>query len=391
MKRAVPEGFAERLLAWYDRAGRHDLPWQHPRTPYRVWVAEIMLQQTQVATVIPYFRRFVEHLPDVEALAEASLDEVLALWAGLGYYARARNLHAAAREVMHRRGGRLPESVGGWRALPGVGRSTAGAIVAQATGRRAAMLDANARRVLARHSGVAGWPGEPAIARRLWELAERRLPETHLADYTQALMDLGATVCTPRHPRCAECPLAADCVAFRLGRTAEIPARRARRPRRIRSFEVLLLRDARARWLLVRRPERGIWGGLWCPPLVEEEGGAAEALARRAACDALGVATSDWRPLAPVTHGLTHLELHLHPVIACARRTRAARGDELRWSGASELRACGLPAPMRRILEDAALRARPDPRTEQSAAGQNAQGPGSCSTQTRAAPSPRSP
>lgn len=351
LKIAVSAPFAERLIAWYDRAGRHDLPWQHPRTPYRVWLAEIMLQQTQVATVIPYFERFVQRLPDVAALADASLDDVLALWAGLGYYARARNLHAAARDVMGRRGGCVPDSVEAWRALPGVGRSTAGAIVAQTTGRRAVMLDANARRVLARHAGVPGWPGQTAVARQLWALAEQRLPQTRLADYTQALMDLGATVCTPRHPQCERCPLAADCEAYRRGRTADIPAARPRRRRGVRSFQVLLLRDARARWLLLRRPERGIWGGLWCPPLLE--GAAADEGERRAACDALGVAVSRWWPLAPRVHGLTHLELHLQPFIADARQRLRGTDARVRWCAPGELGACGLPAPIRRMLDQA--------------------------------------
>jgi A/G-specific adenine glycosylase len=192
----TPLRFASRLLRWHARHGRHDLPWQHPRTPYRVWVAEVMLQQTQVATVIPYYARFLARFPDIRALARAPLDDVLALWSGLGYYARARNLHRAAREIVARHDGEFPTGFDAVVALPGIGRSTAGAILAQAFGARHAILEGNARRVFARHAGIEGWPGEPQVAAKLWRTAEGHLPRRRLADYTQAVMDLGATVCT---------------------------------------------------------------------------------------------------------------------------------------------------------------------------------------------------
>jgi A/G-specific adenine glycosylase len=209
--------FAERVLTWFASAGRHDLPWQRDPAPYRVWVSEIMLQQTQTAVVVRYFERFMQRFPDVAALADASLDEVLHLWSGLGYYARARNLHHAAREIGARHGGKFPRDYAAIVALPGVGRSTAGAIMALAHGERRAILDGNVKRVLARFHAVFGWPGQTRIANTLWDLAERHTPQEHVAAYTQAMMDLGATVCTRRQPACGRCPLAADCQAHRLG------------------------------------------------------------------------------------------------------------------------------------------------------------------------------
>ena len=213
----ISDCFSDRILAWYDRHGRKDLPWQRERSPYRVWVSEIMLQQTQVATVIPYFERFMARFPDCGALADADLDAVLHLWSGLGYYARARNLHRAARVVRDEHAGTFPTDFDTVVALPGIGRSTAGAILAQACGQRHAILDGNVKRVLARHHAVAGWPGETAVANRLWDYAEGHTPLKRVADYTQAMMDLGATVCTRARPRCGECPLADSCAAHSAG------------------------------------------------------------------------------------------------------------------------------------------------------------------------------
>ncbi|TAM13016.1 MAG: A/G-specific adenine glycosylase [Nevskiaceae bacterium] len=342
-----PAVYAERLLVWYDRAGRHDLPWQKPRTPYRVWLAEIMLQQTQVATVIPYFQHFIARFPDVQALAAAAPDEVLAAWSGLGYYARARNLHAAARRIVGELGGNWPQTLDGWLALPGIGRSTAGAVLAQAFGQRHAILDGNVRRVLARHTGIAGWPGVPAVARELWTVAEQRLPHRRLADYTQAQMDLGALLCTARNPRCAECPVAADCVALRENHVAQLPTPRPRRERPRRVLELLLVGDGNGRWLLERRPPAGIWGGLWCPPLVET------AQQRQAWCVARGITVSRWRRLAAVEHGFTHFQLEMRPRVAClttAGRGARAADDAARWLTVDEVLALGLPAPVRRLF-----------------------------------------
>jgi A/G-specific adenine glycosylase len=327
--------FSARLLRWHARHGRHDLPWQHPRSAYRVWVAEVRLQQTQVATVIPYYQRFLARFPDVAALARAPLDEVLALWSGLGYYARARNLHRAAREVVGRHGGEFPRDFDAAVALPGIGRSTAGAILAQAFGQRHAILDGNARRVFARHAGVAGWPGEPRVAAKLWDVAQRRLPRARLADYTQALMDLGATLCTARTPRCHECPVATDCVARARGTVARLPSPRPRRERPRRAARLLLIENARGELLLERRPERGIWGGLWCPPL-------AGAGWRRDGLSLLG-------QLPAIDHAFTHYDLRLTPLRLRATRRPAPAGAA--WVGPAELPRYGLPAPVRKLLD----------------------------------------
>ncbi|MGH8446294.1 MAG: A/G-specific adenine glycosylase, partial [Solimonas sp.] len=252
--------FAERLLAWFDVHGRHDLPWQHPRTPYRVWLSEIMLQQTQVATVIPYFARFLERFPDLRNLAAAPQDDVLALWAGLGYYARARNLHRCAQALVAEHGGEFPRNIEAVAELPGIGRSTAGAILAQAHGDRHAILDGNVRRVLARHAAIPGWPGQPTVQKQLWREAEARLPHERLADYTQALMDLGASVCTSRNPKCLLCPLAGDCQARIAGTVAQYPGAKPSRERPTREATLLLVEDAQGRLLLERRPPTGLWG-----------------------------------------------------------------------------------------------------------------------------------
>ncbi len=207
----TPEQFQHSILDWFDQHGRHDLPWQQAQTPYRVWVSEIMLQQTQVATVIPYFQRFMARFPDVGALAAAEQDEVLHLWTGLGYYARARNLHKAARLVVNNWGGEFPQTLEGMESLPGIGRSTAGAILAMACGIRAPILDGNVKRVLARYACVEGWPGQTAVQKQLWALAEEYTPSRRVGDYTQAMMDLGATLCTRSKPACVLCPLQLDC------------------------------------------------------------------------------------------------------------------------------------------------------------------------------------
>ena len=249
-------GFADRLLAWFEKAGRHDLPWQQDRSLYRVWVSEVMLQQTQVQTVIPYFERFMARFPTVQALASAAEDEVLHFWSGLGYYARARNLHAAARRVVSERGGDLPLEREQWNALPGVGRSTAGAILAQALDQRHAILDGNVRRVLARWAAIEGAPGRPEVEARLWQLSEHLTPAVRAADYTQAIMDLGATLCTRTRPRCDACPVRADCVARQEGRQALLPTPRKVRHRPERRVHWLVLENAGS-VLLSRRPARG--------------------------------------------------------------------------------------------------------------------------------------
>ncbi|SEQ50402.1 A/G-specific DNA-adenine glycosylase [Solimonas aquatica] len=343
---AAPD-FATRLLDWFDQYGRHDLPWQHPRSAYRVWLSEIMLQQTQVSTVIPYFQRFLHRFPDVRALAEAPADEVLALWAGLGYYARARNLHRCAQQLMREHGGKFPREIEAMTALPGIGRSTAGAILAQAYGERHAILDGNVKRVLARHAAIAGYPGLPAVQKALWAQAEARLPHTRLADYTQAIMDLGATLCSARAPQCLICPVAQDCQARIAGETARYPGAKPAKARPQRSAQLLLIYDAQSRLLLERRAPRGLWGGLWCPPLLSEGEGSAEDWL---AAQDLRVGAA--QALPALRHGFTHFELQLQPLrFAAQARGTLLRESRWQWLDAEQLRSLGLPAPIRKMLD----------------------------------------
>jgi len=332
--------FATPLIAWQRRHGRRGLPWQGTRDPYRVWLSEVMLQQTQVSAVIPYYERFLARFPTVDGLAAAPEEEVLRLWAGLGYYARGRNLHAAARIIS--RGG-FPKTSSSIEKLPGVGRSTAAAIAAFAFGERAAILDGNVKRVLARHHGVAGFPGDKAVEAKLWALAERALPKKNIEAYTQALMDLGATVCTRSAPRCGECPLAVRCVARKEGRTAQIPSPRPRKALPRRRATWLLLVD-RGRVLLEKRPSAGLWGGLWVFPQASEKD-------LVAACRALGCEVAAPSLLAPLEHGFTHFRLAIQPVLCRVRAAgAAAERDGRLWIPLEEARAAAVPAPVSRLL-----------------------------------------
>jgi A/G-specific adenine glycosylase len=295
------------LLAWFDRAGRKHLPWQQDPTPYRVWVSEIMLQQTQVATVIGYYERFMQRFPDVRSLAAAPADEVLHLWTGLGYYARARNLHRAAQLVVAEHGGGFPETIDSVQALPGIGRSTAGAILALSRSQRHAILDGNVKRVLARYFGIEGFPGEREVEKTLWSLADECTPAERVAHYTQAIMDLGATLCVRSRPLCAACPLAERCVARIEGRQSALPRPRPKKIRPQRSaYVVLMVRDDGA-VLLERRPPAGIWGGLWTLPQFDE----------RAAAEAW-IGESRTTVLPPYAHSFTHFDLTLHPLLVGA-------------------------------------------------------------------------
>ncbi|GIX35670.1 MAG: A/G-specific adenine glycosylase [Lysobacteraceae bacterium] len=341
-----PTDFAPRLLAWFEDHGRRDLPWQHPRTPYRTWLAEVMLQQTRVETVIPYFQRFVQALPELPDLAAASEERVLALWSGLGYYRRARQLHAAARLCMERHHGRLPEQHEALAALPGIGRSTAAAIRAQAFGQPDPILDGNVRRVLCRLHGIEGWPGRREVENRLWELAARLMPAQRCADYTQALMDFGATWCSRAMPRCKACPFASDCVAWTTGRVETLPTPRPARPLPQRRCLMLVLRDASGKILLQRRDRPGVWQGLWSLPEF-----ASKAAMERFA-QALGAA-SKARRLAPLQHAFSHYRLRIQPYLQAVPAAPARIGDNpaLRWTAPAELPDTGLPAPVRRLLD----------------------------------------
>ena len=336
---------APALLAWARGHGRHDLPWQHPAMPYRVWVSEIMLQQTQVATVIPYFERFMQRLPDLPALAAAPLDDVLALWSGLGYYARARNLHRAAIDCVETHDGELPATLETLIALPGIGRSTAGAILALGHGRRAAILDGNVKRVLARYHAVPGWPGKAATLRALWDLAERETPQRNVAAYTQAIMDLGATVCTRSSPDCGHCPLANDCAVRLAGTQALYPGPRPRRarPRRTAAFAWV---EAGGRLLLEQRPPSGIWGGLLCLPEIPA------AQDPHGWCrQVFGTAPEGLEKQPGFEHEFTHFRLSADVVALQAPLRSVADAPMLRWLSPQAALAAGLPAPIRRYIE----------------------------------------
>lgn len=311
---------APRLLAWWQVHGRRGLPWQHHRTPYRVWVAEVMLQQTQASAVVPYFERFLARFPALADLAEAPLDEVLHLWSGLGYYARARNLHRTAQIVACRHRGALPRTQAELAALPGIGRSTAAAIVAQAYGTSAAILDGNAKRVLARHFRVRGPISAGSTLRKLWALAERHTPNTRAGDYAQAVMDLGATVCTRAKPRCGACPLAETCLARRHGETTELPQPAKRRARPCRERRFFVLADAAGACFVERRPPAGIWGGLWSPP---ERAAATTPEAFLAAAGLGALPLAHVKPATTFRHAFTHFDLDVAPVYMQLRTARA--------------------------------------------------------------------
>jgi A/G-specific adenine glycosylase len=332
--------FAARVVAWQRRHGRHDLPWQGS-DPYRVWLSEVMLQQTQVATVLAYYERFLSRFPTLHALAAAPLDDVLAAWSGLGYYRRARNLHRCAQVVVAEHGGVFPRTSAALAQLPGIGRSTAAAIAAFCFGERAAILDGNVKRVLARAFGIADDLGSAAGERALWERAEALLPPARdIARYTQGLMDLGAGVCLRGKPRCDACPLAADCVARREGTPQRYPVKLRRSRRGARAHWLLCLRAGDAVWL-ERRPDAGVWAGLWSLP-------------EFASLDALRQAAAPWhgdgRALAPIDHALTHFDWRLQPWEHRLPRRLDAPLPNGRWFALADALQLALPAPVRRLL-----------------------------------------
>jgi A/G-specific adenine glycosylase len=340
--------FARRLLSWHRRHGRRGLPWLGERDPYRVWISETMLQQTQVATALPYFQRFIERFADVRSLARAPTGDVMAMWAGLGYYARARNLHACARVVVQLHGGRFPRTSEALVSLPGIGRSTAGAIAAFCFDQRAPIVDGNVRRVLARHWAIEGDPLSSRVSKLLWERAEVELPAAPaMARYTQAIMDLGATVCTRINPACDRCPVQASCRALSSGRTGELPTARRRRDRPVRLAHVLVAVDGKT-VLLQRRSADGIWGGLMCLPEFESKA----ALVRRAR--SLGTGPVPLAALPHRRHALTHLTLAIEPYLALTRRAgaRASQTERWRWVSFGEIDRAALPAPHLALLRE---------------------------------------
>jgi A/G-specific adenine glycosylase len=343
------EQFSDRLLVWFSQHGRHDLPWQINRTPYRVWVSEIMLQQTQVVTVIPYFNQFIASFPDVVTLANAEQDEVLHHWTGLGYYARARNMHKAASRIVNELKGALPETIEELISLPGIGRSTAGAILSLACEQRHPILDGNVKRVLSRYHGVEGWPGKKEVESRLWFYAEQHTPSELVADYTQAIMDLGATLCTRRNPDCAHCPLNNDCFAFESARQHEFPTSKpkSRLPKRETIFAII--ENNSGEILLEQRPPSGIWGGLWCFPEFSTEQSI-----ERSVQEHYGYKILEKIEYKSFKHTFSHFHLLINPVhIKLKGQTNKINDAKLStWLNRDKECKLGFPAPVVSILED---------------------------------------
>jgi A/G-specific adenine glycosylase len=342
----MSQDFSRRVLKWFDKHGRKHLPWQQSINPYRVWLSEIMLQQTQVATVIPYFERFIARFPDVQSLAEAPVDQVLHLWTGLGYYARARNLHQCAKRVVADFGGEFPSSVEALSSLPGIGRSTAGAISSIAFKQSAAILDGNVKRVLARHFAVEGWPGNLSVANQLWQLAEELTPKKRTDAYTQAMMDLGATLCTRSRPLCESCPLMESCVAYAQGKIKDFPGKKPKKDLPEKSVQMVILRNPAGDILLEQRPPQGIWGGLWSFPEIDLQQ------------DVAIYVKSNWT--APVTietwqsvrHTFSHFHLDITPVLVQLNKLPKVIGEKaIHWYNPHQPESLGLAAPVKKLLE----------------------------------------
>src|SRR5690606_6683620 len=339
--------FSDAVLGWFVHHGRHHLPWQENPNPYRVWVSEIMLQQTQVGTVMPYFHNFMREFPDVHALAAAPIDDVLHLWTGLGYYARARNLHRTAVIVSTKLGGTFPDTVERLCEMPGIGRSTAGAILSLGSGIRAPILDGNVKRVLCRYHAIAGWPDQPAVLRQLWEIAEQATPQKDFAAYTQAMMDLGATVGTRSKPACERCPLQTSCRAFALEATGEFPQRKPAKKTPIRSTCMLMLCTGQGEVLLEKRPDSGIWGGLWSLPEFAD------------ADDATDYCLSLFPQAEPqieqweeIRHTFSHFHLLITPLrIQLDSPDTVMEAGRLLWYPVQQRARVGLAAPVKKLLQ----------------------------------------
>ena len=348
---------AQTLLTWFDQHGRHDLPWQHPRTPYRVWVSEIMLQQTQVSTVIPYFNRFMDSFPDIRHLAQAEEDRIMQHWSGLGYYARARNLHKAARHILENHTGIFPENIDEVLALPGIGRSTAAAILAQACEQRHAILDGNVKRVLTRLYAIEGWPGQKTIENQLWLLSENLTPQQRLVDYTQAIMDFGATLCRRSQPRCEHCPISDHCQAFQQDQTQFYPSPKPRKTLPVKATRMLLLRNKQGHILLLKRPPSGIWGSLWSLPECAHDVDIAGFCRKQ-----LGIEAKNMQVGQILRHSFSHFHLDITPISAHVRTTEHSvmASDERVWYNSRQPDNHGLPAPIKRLLQQTAGKNNPE-------------------------------
>jgi len=333
----------KQLLKWHAQHGRHDLPWQNTRDAYRIWVSEIMLQQTQVATVIPYYQRFMAEFPDVTALANAKPDQVLHLWTGLGYYARARNLHKTAQLVANDFAGKFPTTFDEMLALPGIGRSTAGAILAFSQHQRHAILDGNVKRVLARYYAVEGWYGKKDVAKQLWELADANTPNKDVHIYTQAIMDFGATLCSRSKPNCTSCPLQSGCKAFAQDRVKELPHGKPKTNKPTKQTYMLLIKNEQDEFLLQQNPPSGIWGGLWCPPQVSK-------IDDETQINELTIETLQTLPM--LKHTFSHFHLEITPVLARIKHAQDVVAETHSiWYKSQSDTALGLAAPVKKLLE----------------------------------------
>lgn len=340
------KSFSEAVLHWFDDHGRNNLPWQKNKTPYRVWLSEIMLQQTQVATVIPYFERFVERFPKIQNLAKASQDEVLHLWTGLGYYSRARNLHKAAIMVIEQYKGRFPKSIEGLETLPGVGRSTAGAIASVSMDIRAPILDGNVKRVLCRFHAIVGWPGSSSVSQRLWEIAERYTPNQRVGDYTQAIMDLGATLCTRSKPQCGLCPLQPQCKAHYEGNPKAYPYPKPKTDKPVRQTQMIMLHKGR-QVLLEQRPSKGIWGGLYCFPMTHQPADNIQTHLHQ------HYQSKRYQLWDSFRHTFSHYHLEIEPIEVAATQNalKHHQGPEQLWYDLDEPASIGLAAPVKKLLQ----------------------------------------
>ena len=343
----APSLWQQHILHWYATHGRHNLPWQHPKTAYRVWVSEVMLQQTQVKTVIPYFRRFIKRFPSLKSLAMADLNEVLTLWTGLGYYSRARNLHRSAQLITTQHQGRFPKDIDRLTQLPGIGRSTAGAILAIAFNQATAILDGNVKRVLVRSHGIQGWPGQTKILKALWSLSEHYMPKKNCADYTQAMMDLGATLCTRTQPNCQLCPLKKYCVAYATDQVNTLPTPKPRQNKAQRACYLLLLVNNKQHVLLQQRPPTGIWGGLWSLPECPLEQDISAWCQQQ-----WGLKITQVTPRPTFRHSFSHYDLDIHPMIATVKTTATIMDSNAYHWYDGQVVPGGLPAPVRRLLQE---------------------------------------
>ncbi len=342
--------FSYRLLEWFDQHGRKDLPWQHNKTPYRVWISEIMLQQTQVTSVIAYYLNFMSYFPSLEALANASDDEVLKHWSGLGYYARARNLHKAAKTIQFELAGIFPCTLDELCALPGIGRSTAGAILSISMSQRAPILDGNVKRVLCRHQAIETWSGERETEKKLWLLADKLTPNERVDDYTQAIMDLGATLCSRSKPQCDDCPVQQDCLALKKGLQRSLPASKPKKAIPTRQVWLLYIEDKAQRILSEKRPATGIWGGLHSLP--EESFDIPFEELKMTTEERFQITSTNYERLTPFVHVFSHYKLQIHPVYIEARipEDRVSEPTSTKWLTKAELTQLGLPAPIKKFL-----------------------------------------